>query len=100
MPLLRKMPKRGFNNTAFKKVWGVVNLRDLAGVEEGTVVDESFLRENGLIRGRVVGVKILGDGEITAALTFKVDGVSSAAQEKIKNAGGSVLIEKSTASEA
>ena len=90
MPLLRKMPKRGFNNTMFKKVWGIVNLRDLEEAPKGTVIDEAFLRANGLIRGRIDGVKVLGAGELKGSLTFKVDAISASAREKVEKAGGKI----------
>jgi large subunit ribosomal protein L15 len=92
MPLLRKMPKRGFNNTAFKKVWGIVNLNDLEQYDNGTVVDEAFLRECGFVDGNVHGVKILGNGEITKKITAKVHAVSASAREKIEKAGGTIEI--------
>jgi large subunit ribosomal protein L15 len=92
MPLLRRMPKRGFNNTVFKTVWGVVNLRDLERFEPGVEIDETFLRKQGLVRGRIDGVKILGEGAVSKALTLKVDAISAAAREKIEKAGGSVTI--------
>jgi large subunit ribosomal protein L15 len=92
MPLLRRMPKRGFNNAVFKTVWGIVNLRDLEKFEPGAVIDEAFLRQNGLIRGRIDGVKVLGDGAISKAITLKVDAISVAAREKIEKAGGSVTM--------
>jgi len=90
MPLIRRMPKRGFNNTAFKKVWGIVNLTHLDVLDAGTVVDEAFLRENGFIRGKLDGVKILGHGELTKKLIIKVTAVSASAKEKIEKAGGSI----------
>ena len=90
MPLIRRMPKRGFNNTAFKKVWGIVNLADLETLDAGTTVDEAFLRENGFIRGKLDGVKILGNGALTKKLTIKVTAVSAGAREKIEKAGGSI----------
>jgi large subunit ribosomal protein L15 len=96
MPLIRRMPKRGFNNTAFKKVWGIVNLAHLNEIAAGTVVDEAFLRENGFIRGKLDGVKILGHGDLTKKLTIKVEAVSAGAREKIEKAGGSIeLVTKS-----
>lgn len=98
MPLIRKLPKRGFNNTAFKKVWGVVNVGKLAEFDAGAVVDENSLREAGLIRGRLDGVKILAGGELSKKLTVRVDAVSEAARAKIEGAGGS--IEFSASSEA
>lgn len=98
MPLLRKMPKRGFSNAAFKKVWGIVNLCDLEVVDAGTLVDEAFLRKNRFIRGKLDGVKILGEGEITKALTVKVDAISSGAREKIEKAGGTIELTAKAAS--
>src|SRR6187401_775560 len=75
MPLIRKMPKRGFNNAEFKKQWGIVNLSALDSFEAGSTIDESLLRDNGLISGRFYGIKILGDGSLTKKFTFKVDAV-------------------------
>ena len=90
MPLIRRMPKRGFNNAAFKKVWGIVNLADLNTFDAGTMVDEALLREKGLIRGKLDGVKILGNGELTKKVTVKVEAVSAGARQKIEKAGGSI----------
>lgn len=90
MPLIRRVPKRGFNNAAFKKVWGIVNLGDLESFEGGVTVNEAFLRAHGLIRGKIDGVKLLGDGDLTKAFTFVVDHVSVAAKEKIERAGGTI----------
>lgn len=90
MPLLRKMPKRGFNNAEFKKIWGIVNLRDLEKFESGAIVDEVTLRDRQLVSGRVDGVKVLGTGELTKALTIKVDAISAGAREKVEKAGGKV----------
>src|SRR6266581_4835783 len=59
MPLLRRIPKRGYNSTQFKTVWGIVNLRDIQDVPVGTVVNEVFLRDHNLVTGAVDGVKIL-----------------------------------------
>src|SRR5829696_8040770 len=72
MPLIRRMPKRGFNNAEFKKQWGIVNLSVLERFEAGTTIDESLLRQHGLISGRLDGVKILGDGTLNKGFTFKV----------------------------
>jgi len=92
MPLIRKMPKRGFNNAEFKKQWGIVNLSALDGFEAGSTIDESLLRDNGLISGRFDGIKILGDGSLTKKFTFKVDAVSASARKKIEDAGGTIQI--------
>lgn len=90
MPLLRRIPKRGFNNTAFKKAWGIVNIGDLEQFDAGAVIDEALLRNVRLIRGLVYGVKLLGDGETSKALIIKLDAISDTAREKIEKAGGSV----------
>src|SRR5579862_5117235 len=90
MPLIRRLPKRGFNNAAFKKEYAIVNLVDLNRFDEGATIDEAKLLEAGLIRGKYHGVKILGDGELSRKLTISVDKVSAGAREKIEKAGGKV----------
>jgi large subunit ribosomal protein L15 len=92
MPLIRRLPKRGFNNAAFHKNYAIVNLSDLTSFKEGTVVNEQLLRESKLIRGEGAGLKILGDGELKHALTIEVDKISASAREKIEKAGGSVTL--------
>ena len=90
MPLIRRMPKRGFNNADFKKQWGIVNLSVLERFEAGTTIDESLLRQHGLVSGRLDGIKILGDGTLNKGFTFKVDAVSASARKKIEDAGGKI----------
>jgi large subunit ribosomal protein L15 len=92
MPLIRRLPKRGFNNAAFHKNYAVINLSDLASFKEGTVVNEQLLRESKLVRGQGAGLKLLGDGELKHALTIEVDKISTSAREKIEKAGGSVTL--------
>ena len=92
MPLIRRLPKRGFNNAAFHKQYGVVNLSDLNEFKAGTVITEQLLRESKLIRGYVAGVKILGDGELKHALTIEADKVSESAKAKIEKAGGTITM--------
>ncbi|MEJ2656953.1 MAG: 50S ribosomal protein L15 [Desulfobacterales bacterium] len=89
MPLHRRLPKRGFTNI-FKKKIAVINIRDLARFESGSIVDEAVLVQNGLVKGRGDGIKLLGKGEITIPLTVKVNGVSKNAREKILAAGGKI----------
>lgn len=91
-PLSRRMPKRGFTNI-FKKEYVVLNVRDLERFESDAVVSYESLFEIGLIKNIKDGVKILGTGELTKALTVKVDKVSPAAAEKIVAAGGKVEVE-------
>lgn len=100
MPLLRKMPKRGFNNTRFKTKWAIVNVGDLENFDAGTSVDEALLRAVKLVRGHIDGVKVLGDGELTKTINVKVDAISAGAREKIEKAGGKVELTGKFAAEA
>jgi large subunit ribosomal protein L15 len=92
MPLIRRLPKRGFNNAAFHKNYSVVNLSDLNSFKEGTVVNEQMLRESKVIRGQGAGLKILGDGDLKHALTIEADKISASAREKIEKAGGTITL--------
>jgi large subunit ribosomal protein L15 len=96
MPLIRRLPKRGFNNAAFHKNYAIVNLTDLASFKEGTVINEQLLREKKMLRGNGDGLKILGDGELKHALTIEADKISASAREKIEKAGGSVTLRQKT----
>ena len=93
MPLTRRVPKRGFNNH-FKKVYAIVNLSQLNGYEAGSVVDFETLYFDGQIKEvkNPVGLKVLGDGEITVALTVKANKFSKAAKEALEKAGGTVEV--------
>ncbi len=91
MPLQRRLPKRGFVNP-FRKVWAVVNVKDLNRFPAGSVVDVAALRQEGLVKGEADGVKLLGDGELTRKLTVKVDKASRSAVEKVVAAGGTVEV--------
>jgi large subunit ribosomal protein L15 len=91
MPLHRRLPKGGFTNI-FKKKIAVINIRDLAKFEGGSVVDEAALLRAGLVRGRRDGIKLLGQGEIKIPLTIKVNEVSKNAREKIIAAGGNIEV--------
>lgn len=86
MPLVRRVPKRGFTNI-FRKEYAVVNVSDLSRFEGGEVSPDLLL-ENGLVR-RGLRVKVLGDGELATALTVKAHKFSKSAREKIEAAGGS-----------
>jgi large subunit ribosomal protein L15 len=91
MPLIRRVPKRGFNNTAFKTVYATVNVESLNSFDEGSTVDEKALLAAGLIRGNYDGVKILGNGALSKKLSIAADKVSASAREKIEKAGGSIV---------
>ena len=93
MPLIRRIPKRGFNNH-FKKVYAIVNLDVLSDFEAGAVVDYDILWEMGLIKEvkNAVGLKVLGNGELNVAITVKAAKFSASAKEAIEKAGGTVEI--------
>jgi large subunit ribosomal protein L15 len=90
MPLIRRIPKRGFNNTAFKVTYAPVNLSDLELLFEAGSIDEKGLREKGLVNGNWDGVKILGGGDVTKKFSLKVNAISASAKEKLEKAGGSI----------
>jgi large subunit ribosomal protein L15 len=100
MPLIRRLPKRGFNNAAFHKRYAIVNLNDLNAFEAGSIVNEQVLRESNFIRGHFVGIKILGDGELKHGLNVEADKVSAAAREKIEKAGGTITLRERAAPKA
>lgn len=89
MPIQRRLPKFGFHNH-FRKEFAIVNVSQLARFDEGAVVDIELLIGSGLVKKLRSGIKILGQGEITKALTVKANGFSSSAREKIEKAGGKV----------
>ena len=91
MPLIRRVPKRGFNNH-FRKTYSIVNLSILEGLEAGSVVDIVMLNEKGLIKvvKDSVGLKVLGNGTLSKALTVQASAFSASAKEAIEKAGGKV----------
>lgn len=94
MPLYRRLPKRGFNNKNFEKVFTVVNVSDLDTFDTGAVVDLAAVLQKGLTSKEKHSdlFKVLGDGEIKKAITVKVDAITASAREKIEKAGGKVLV--------
>nr|WP_320048439.1 50S ribosomal protein L15 [uncultured Desulfuromonas sp.] len=89
MPLHRRLPKRGFTPYS-RKEYALVNLRDLETLEAGSVVDAEALIKAGLVKLVKDGVKVLGDGELTKALTVKAQKFSKSAAAKIEAAGGKI----------
>jgi large subunit ribosomal protein L15 len=87
MPLHRRLPKRGFTNI-FKKDYAVVNVSDLERFDSGATIDETTLRQAGLVKGSHDGVKVLGDGELSKKLTVSATKFSKSAREIIEKAGG------------
>src|ERR1700722_2103564 len=90
-PLQRRLPKRGFN-PPFATKTVEVNVGSLELFAAGAKVDETALRDRGLVKGRCDKLKILGDGELTKAVTVTANAFSKGAAEKIKKAGGKVVI--------
>lgn len=99
MPLMRRIPKRGFNNAAFKVSYSPVNLTALNQFEDGARVDEQAIRKAGLANGKSAGVKILGTGELTKKLTVVVSAFSAAAKAQIEAKGGSCEVVAKKAAE-
>ena len=94
MPLYRRLPKRGFNNKNFEKVYTVVNVSDLDVFDAGATVDLKAVLAKGLTSQAKHSklFKILGDGAVTKAVTVKVDAITGSAREKIEAAGGTVEV--------
>ena len=91
MPLIRRIPKRGFTNI-FAKKYAVIDLDDLNAFEDGAEVTPQTLIENGTIRKAVDGVKVLGSGSLEKKLTVKASKFSKSAQEKITALGGTAEV--------
>ena len=91
MPLHRRMPKRGFHNP-FGVTYSVVNLAELNVFPAGETVTPELLRAHGFVRRATDPIKVLGDGELTAAITVRAHKFSKSAEEKITRAGGKVEI--------
>ena len=91
MPLYRRLPKRGFNNAIFRKVFAIVNVGQLdAAFEDGATVDAAAIRAAHLINAKTGPIKILGSGELTKKLTVTADRFSGSARAKIEAAGGAI----------
>ena len=100
MPLIRRIPKRGFNNVRFGTRYIPVNLDALNAFDDGVTVNEASLRKVGLINGKGDGVKVLGTGEITKKLTVLAHAFSASAKAKIEGKGGKcevVVVAKASA---
>ena len=87
LPLYRRLPKRGFSNHMFKKEYAVINISDLNRFENGTVVTPALLKEAGIIKKQLSGIKVLGEGTLEKKLTIQAHKFSNSALEKIKASG-------------
>ncbi len=87
LPLFRRIPKRGFKNYNFRTRYAVINLDSLNRFDEGTVVTPALLKETGIIKNQLDGVKVLGNGTLEKKLTIQANKFSASALEKIKESG-------------
>lgn len=92
LPLFRRLPKRGFSNARFKTEYATINLSDLNRFENGAVVTPELLKEMGLVKNQLAGIKVLGNGTLEKKLTVKAHKFSSSAQEKIESLGGKIEV--------
>ena len=95
MPLIRRIPKRGFNNARFTTKYLGVNVGDLNKFDDGAKVDETALKAVGLANGTSDGVKILGNGELSKKLSVSASAFSASAKAKIEAKGGTIEIVRS-----
>lgn len=87
LPLYRRLPKRGFSNAMFKTEYAVINIEELNRFEDGTVVTPALLRETGIIKNQLSGIKVLGEGKLEKKLTIQANKFSKSALEKIEESG-------------
>ena len=87
-PLFRKVPHRGLNNFNFEVKYAVINVSDLNKFEDGTEITPELLKDMGLVKKQLDGIKVLGNGELTKKLTVKASMFSKTAKEKIEKNGG------------
>ena len=87
MPIYRRLPKRGFNNV-FALKYAEINVSDLNKFEDGAVVDAAALKEAGIVKKTLDGIKVLGNGNIEKKVTVKAAKFTESAKEKIVAAGG------------
>ena len=87
LPLYRRIPKRGFKNAMFKTRYAVINVEELNVFEDGTVVTPALLKEAGIIKNQLDGIKVLGTGNLEKKLTIQANKFSTSALDKIKESG-------------
>lgn len=87
-PLFRRLPKRGFSNARFKKVYAVINTSDLNKFDDGALVNPEILKDMGIVKNALDGIKILGNGKLTKKLNVKASKFSASAKKQIEDLGG------------
>ena len=92
LPLFRRLPKRGFSNAMFKVEYATINVSDLEKFEDGAVVTPELLKEMGILKKQLSGVKVLGNGELTKKLTVKANRFTNSAITKIEELGGTTEV--------
>ena len=92
LPLYRRLPKRGFSNYEFKVRYATINVEDLNIFEEGTLVTPALLKEVGLVKKQLDGIKVLGNGTLTKKLTVQAHKFSKSAAEKIEESGSKIEV--------
>lgn len=91
-PLFRRLPKRGFKNDRFATTYAVINVSDLNRFENGTVVSPALLKEVGLVKNQLDGIKVLGNGTLEKKLTIQANKFSKTAVEKIEKSGSKIEV--------
>jgi len=92
LPLYRRLPKRGFSNAQFKTTYAVINLSDLNNFENGAEVTPEILKDMGIVKNGLDGIKVLGNGTLEKKLTVKAHKFSNVAKEQIEKLGGKVEV--------
>ena len=87
LPLYRRLPKRGFSNHDFKTVYAVINVSDLNVFNDGDVVTPALLKEKGIVKKQLDGIKVLGNGRLDKKITIQAHRFSSSALRKIEESG-------------
>lgn len=92
LPLFRRLPKKGFSNARFKIVYATVNVGDLSIFEDDKIITPELLREKGLVKKQLNGIKILGNGKLEKKLTIRAHKFSESAIQKIEAVGGKIEV--------
>jgi len=91
-PLYRRIPKRGFNNARFRTEFATINLSDLNKFNDGDVITPEVLKEKGIVKKQLCGIKVLGNGTLEKKITVRAHRFSSSAVTKIESAGGTAEV--------